>query len=98
VPSPARDSQKHHEEWWENGGRSDPGNFQGDCSEHHHLIHDDGWTITTDDGDPTTVVITRPDGSILDPTPRWQQEHRERDPYRAAILARLERDLAISRN
>jgi len=98
---PPHQQHKHHERWWEHDGLTDPPNLQGDCSEHHHLIHDHGWTITTDDGDPDTVVITRPDGSVLDPAPRWQRARQARDPYRTATLTRLdqlERDLAATRN
>jgi hypothetical protein len=57
--------------------------------------------VESDDGDHTTVTITKPDGTVLDPTPRWQQHQRARDPYRAATLARLDqlqRELANSRN
>ena len=86
---PPHQQDKHHEQWWEHGGLTDPGNFLGPCTEHHHAIHDHGWTVTSDDGDPTTVVITRPDGTELDPAPRWQQDRRARDPYRLATLARL---------
>ena len=34
--------------------------------------------------------ILRPDGTTFDPTPRWQRRHRDRDPYRRLILARLD--------
>ena len=56
----------------------------------HHLIHDQGWDITTEDGGPGDVTITRPDGSEFDPTPRWQQRRHARDPYRRRTLARLD--------
>ena len=61
----------------------------GGCGEHHHTVHDDGWTVTSDDGDPDTIVIVRPDGTILDRMPRWQAERRARDPYRRRTLDRL---------
>ena len=82
--------QIHHCDWWENGGCTDPPTCRGGCSEHHHLVHDQGWNVMPEDGGPGGVTVTRPDGTVFDPTPTWQQRRHARDPYRHRTLARLE--------
>lgn len=44
--------QLHHVIWWSRGGPTDVDQLALVCSEHHHRIHDDGWTLDkTADGD-----------------------------------------------
>jgi hypothetical protein len=44
---PVRWTDIHHwRQAWEHGGTTDLGNLCLVCSAHHHLVHDDGWTLT----------------------------------------------------
>jgi hypothetical protein len=50
----------HHILWWRHEGPTNLDNLISLCRRHHHLIHDDGWTIV---GDPNEQVEFRsPDG------------------------------------
>ncbi|HVE94882.1 MAG TPA: DUF222 domain-containing protein [Acidimicrobiales bacterium] len=53
--------QIHHIVWWENGGATAVENGVPLCLAHHHLVHENGWTVTYD---PTTGIttFTGPDG------------------------------------
>ncbi|MGO4584553.1 HNH endonuclease, partial [Arthrobacter sp. 2RAF6] len=48
IPAPW--CEAHHITYWSNGGTT--GTEQGTllCSHHHHVIHKEQWTITTDNG------------------------------------------------
>ena len=61
--------EAHHLAWWErDNGTTDLSNLALTCSHHHHLIHDDGWTLHPQ---PDGIwQLTRPDGTIVDP-PRY---------------------------
>lgn len=37
--------QVHHILWWSRGGTTDLDNLTTVCSQHHHMIHKDGWHI-----------------------------------------------------
>jgi hypothetical protein len=39
----------HHIKYWQHGGKTTTDNLVGLCSHHHHLVHDNGWTLS---GDP----------------------------------------------
>jgi len=71
---PAGWCHAHHLAWWDrDGGCTDLGNLCLVCSAHHHLIHDDHWTIhPRPDG---TWQLDRPDGTRVDP-PRYPDHHR----------------------
>jgi hypothetical protein len=45
----------HHLTPWERGGPTDLGNMVPLCNQHHHAVHDGGWTIILD---PTSRRIT----------------------------------------
>lgn len=48
--------QIHHIQHWSQGGVTDSWNLAGLCWEHHHLVHEGGWTIEGDaDGELTFV-------------------------------------------
>ncbi len=66
---PAAWCQAHHLAWWDRDkGTTDLSNLALVCSRHHHLIHDDGWTLEPlADG---TWQLTRPDGTTVEP-PRY---------------------------
>lgn len=65
---PAAWCHSHHRTYWEHGGTTDIGNLCLVCTAHHHLIHDQHWTIDhLDDG---TWTLTRPDGTVVTP-PRY---------------------------
>jgi len=46
----------HHIQHWTNGGVTDSWNLAGLCWEHHHLVHEGGWTVEGNaDGELTFV-------------------------------------------
>ncbi|MEL0284917.1 MAG: HNH endonuclease signature motif containing protein, partial [Ilumatobacter sp.] len=53
--------QIHHVVPWEQGGRTDLDNLIPLCTEHHHLVHEGGWSIELHDD--RTITLTRPDGT-----------------------------------
>jgi hypothetical protein len=72
---PAAWCQAHHDTFWANGGVTDLVNLPFVCCFHHHLIHDDHWTITPQpDG---TWHLNRPDGTTV-PPPRYPGNHKPR--------------------
>ena len=53
--------QVHHVIPWEEGGPTDLSNLAPLCTEHHHLAHEGGWTLTLT---PDRIATwTRPDGT-----------------------------------
>jgi len=60
---PAAWCDVHHVHWWDNGGPTNVTNGVLLCGFHHHLVHDDRWTL---DMDPATAVVTvhNPTGAI----------------------------------
>ena len=46
---------------WEQGGRTDLDNLIPLCTEHHHLVHEGGWSLELHDD--RTITLTRPDGT-----------------------------------
>jgi hypothetical protein len=70
--------QYHHIAWWDrHHGTTDLHNLCLVCHHHHHLIHDNHWTIHQDD--TGTWHLTRPDGTNV-PTPRYPGPARARPP------------------
>ncbi|CAA9217075.1 MAG: hypothetical protein AVDCRST_MAG76-476 [uncultured Acidimicrobiales bacterium] len=78
---PAGFCQAHHLAWWDRDlGATDLANLCLVCSHHHHLIHDQGWTLQPrTDG---TWNLTRPDHSTVDP-PRYPRSQSPRPTARA---------------
>ncbi len=60
--------QIHHVEWWHRDhGPTDSWNLAGLCWQHHHLVHEGGWTITGNaDGE---LTFTSPYGRALTSRP-----------------------------
>jgi len=57
--------QAHHLSWWDrDGGATDLENLALLCSHHHHLIHDQKWTLQA--GANNTWQLLRPDGAPVD--------------------------------
>ena len=61
--TPVEWCQIHHILWWSQGGKTDLDNLVTVCSAHHHMIHENGWTISLDTngtvnwrGPPTEVA------------------------------------------
>ena len=44
---------RHHLRHWTNGGPTDTCNLVGLCWQHHHLVHEGGWTI---EGNPDAEI------------------------------------------
>jgi hypothetical protein len=66
---PAEWCSAHHLRWWDrDGGPTDLDNLCLVCSHHHHLIHDQHWTLTP--GPHHSWTLTRPNGTTVDP-PRY---------------------------
>jgi hypothetical protein len=55
--------QIHHVVPWERGGTTDLANLLPLCTEHHHLVHEGGWTIQL--SDDRRVRWTTPDGTVI---------------------------------
>ena len=52
----------HHVTHWPTiGGDTDLDNLIPACSEHHHLVHEGGWTLTM--RPDRTITLVRPDGT-----------------------------------
>ena len=57
----------HHIEHWADGGETRLGNLTSLCSRHHHLVHEGGYRVSTDEhGEP---VFHAPGGQRIDPAP-----------------------------
>ena len=52
----------HHVDWWDHLGPTNLDNLIPLCNEHHHLVHDGGWTLTLKPD--RTITLRRPDGSL----------------------------------
>ena len=62
--------QAHHLAWWDRDrGTTDLENLCLVCTAHHHLIHDQNWTLEQAAG---TWRLTRPDCTTIDP-PRYHR-------------------------
>ena len=48
--APAEGGEPHHIEWFARGGPTDIDNLCLLCERCHHLVHDDGWQLHSDDG------------------------------------------------
>lgn len=59
--SPIGWCQAHHIEEWENGGRTDLKNLVPLCSQHHHRVHEGGWSVTLESD--RTLQIHKPGGA-----------------------------------
>ncbi len=59
----------HHLEHWNHGGTTALANLAGLCTNHHGVVHRDGWSLTSaPDG---TLTFTRPDHvTLTSPPPR----------------------------
>lgn len=57
----------HHVVWWSRGGATVLANLLPVCEQHHHLLHEGGWSVEMDDD--RTVRWKRPDGSL------WREHH-----------------------
>jgi hypothetical protein len=63
----------HHIQHWAHDGTTDSFNLAGLCWEHHHLVHEGGWTITGNaDGD---LTVTSPTGRTLTGRPPPLDRH-----------------------
>ena len=67
--APAEGGEPHHIEWFSRGGTTDIDNLTLLCERCHHLVHDDGWRLHSDNGrlrlrpptQPPTQAHSRPD-------------------------------------
>ncbi len=62
--APAEGGEPHHIEWFSRGGPTDIDNLALLCERCHHLVHDDGWQLHSDNGQlklkPPPPQPTRP--------------------------------------
>lgn len=62
--APAEGGEPHHIRWFSRGGPTDIDNLAWLCERCHHLIHDDGWQLHSDDGHlklkPPARPVTQP--------------------------------------
>ncbi len=58
--APAEGGEPHHIEWFSRGGPTDIDNLALLCERCHHLIHDDGWQLHSDDGQLKLKPPARP--------------------------------------
>ena len=57
---------------WGNGGDTDEYNLVSLCPRHHHLVHEEGWSIR---GDPRKGIdVVRPDGRVRSTGPPGLRE------------------------
>lgn len=62
----------HHIVHWGNGGDTDEPNLVSLCPRHHHLVHEEGWSIR---GDPRKGIdFVRPDGRVRSTGPPGLRE------------------------
>ncbi|MBV8445406.1 MAG: HNH endonuclease, partial [Candidatus Dormibacteraeota bacterium] len=47
----------HHRVHWADGGKTELSNLLSLCRRHHRVVHEEGWSISLDDG---VVVVTPP--------------------------------------
>jgi hypothetical protein len=72
--SPPDWCEVHHNHPWENGGLTNIENLSLVCKQHHHLVHEGGWSLRRVDG---VLEIRRPDGTLFDTRARpaaWPRE------------------------
>ena len=58
--APADGTEPHHIEWFSRGGPTDIDNLALLCERCHHLIHDDGWQLHSDNGGLVLKPPSRP--------------------------------------
>ena len=57
----------HHIEHWANAGATEEWNLVSLCPRHHHLVHEEGWSIR---GDPRrSLEFVKPNGTVLSTGP-----------------------------
>jgi hypothetical protein len=62
-----RGTQLHHLSHWADGGPTDLANLATLCLRHHHLVHEQGWTLSGDPNRPGGLRIVRPNGVAYEP-------------------------------
>ena len=60
---PASWCDVHHIKHWADGGETSLSNCVLLCRRHHHLVHEEGFTVEMRDAEP---VFRRPDGSVIE--------------------------------
>jgi hypothetical protein len=68
IPAPR--CEAHHITYWSHGGETTTDNGVLLCSFHHHLIHKEQWTISTQHGTPTFISPPH-----IDPDQKPRQNH-----------------------
>ncbi|TAP38772.1 HNH endonuclease [Arthrobacter sp. S39] len=73
--TPAPWCEAHHITYWSHDGPTNLGNGALLCTHHHHLVHKEQWTITTQNGVPWYTPPPH-----IDPTQKPQQNHYFKPP------------------
>ncbi|MFG1927794.1 DUF222 domain-containing protein [Cryptosporangium sp. NPDC048952] len=74
---PAAWTQAHHVIHWADGGPTDVDNMVLLCGHHHRRVHEDGWGL---EFDGCTLIVYRPDGTVLDYDRHVSTERRSGGP------------------
>jgi hypothetical protein len=74
----------HHVRFWRHGGRSDLDNMIPLCEQHHHMVHEGGWTLTMT---PDRVATwTRPDGTHHHTAPTTDRRPNQRPEIELTLV------------
>jgi hypothetical protein len=68
----------HHLTPWEQLGETNIAEIGPLCPRHHHIVHDDGWTLELDHH--RTVTIRRPDTTVWTAQPLSGLRHAQHPP------------------
>ena len=93
--APAEGSEPHHIEWFIRGGPTDIDNLCLLCERCHHLVHDDGWQLHSDDGQLQLRPPSRPPPrprSRIDTNSRTGHSGRAGNRSRSSAGARSQRN------
>ena len=93
--APAEGGEPHHIEWFTRGGPTDIDNLCLLCERCHHLVHDDGWQLHSDNGQLGLRPPSRPPSrarSRIDTDSRTGHRGRAGNRSRSSAGARSQRN------
>ncbi len=87
--APAEAGEPHHIEWFSRGGPTDVDNLALLCERCHHLIHDDGWQLHSDNG---RLKLRPPERPMTESRPGADRQNGHDSRSWSDIRARPERN------